>query len=174
MSSTRPRELGRSARTRNSSTTTSSTRAATSPPGSSRRSFLKRSEPRSNHSADRTAPRTARSVRAVHHSNFLNIKPKEIAMSVETVALRFRELVNQGKHFEVMRTMYAPEMVSVEANGKEYVGKEQVIRKSEVWQGNNNIHGGKLLGPFFSGDPNASSGQIGRASCRERGSLEVG
>jgi hypothetical protein len=81
-------------------------------------------------------------------------------MSVETVALKFRELVNQGKHFEVMRTMYAPDMVSVEGDGKETVGKEPVIRKSEVWQGNNNIHGGKLLGPFFSGDASASSGRF--------------
>jgi len=90
----------------------------------------------------------------------LNINPKEIAMSVETIALKFRELVNQGKHFEVMRTMYAPEMVSVEGDGKETVGKEPVIRKSEVWQGKNIIHGGKLLGPFFCGDANASSGRF--------------
>ena len=79
-------------------------------------------------------------------------------MSVETVALRFKELVNQGKHFEVMRTMYSADMVSVEGDGRETVGKEPVIRKSEIWQGNNNIHGGKLLGPFFCGDPGASSG----------------
>jgi hypothetical protein len=90
----------------------------------------------------------------------LNLNPKEIAMSVETIALKFRELVNQGKHFEVMRTMYGPGMVSVEGDGRETVGKEQVIRKSEIWQGNNNIHGGKLLGPFFNGDANASSGRF--------------
>jgi hypothetical protein len=90
----------------------------------------------------------------------LNFNPKEIAMSVETIALKFRELVNQGKHFEVMRTMYAPEMVSVEGDGRETVGKEPVIRKSEIWQGNNNIHGGKLLGPFFNGDPTADSGRF--------------
>ena len=81
-------------------------------------------------------------------------------MSVQTVAGKFKELVNQGKHFEVMRTMYAPDMVSVEGDGKETVGKDLVIRKSEVWQGNNNIHGGKLLGPFFCGDPSASSGRF--------------
>ena len=74
-------------------------------------------------------------------------------MSVETVALKFRELVNQGKHFEVMRTMYAPEMVSVEGDGRETVGKERVIRKSEVFQGNNTIHGQDLRGAFFCGDP---------------------
>ena len=81
-------------------------------------------------------------------------------MSVETVALRFKELVNQGKHFEVMRTMYAPDMVSVEADGREFVGKDVVIHKSEVFQGDNDILSGNLRGPFFLGDPNASSGKF--------------
>jgi hypothetical protein len=85
---------------------------------------------------------------------------KEIVMSVETVAGKFKELLNQGKHFEVMRTMYAPEMVSVEANGQEFVGKDVVIHKSEVFQGNNNILSQDLRGPFILGDPNASSGRF--------------
>jgi hypothetical protein len=81
-------------------------------------------------------------------------------MSVETVARKFMELCQQGKHFEVMRTMYSPDMVSVEGNGKEYVGKEVVIRKSEVFQGNNNILSQDLRGPFFLGDANAGSGRF--------------
>ena len=81
-------------------------------------------------------------------------------MSVETVAWKFRELVNQGKHFEVMRNMYAPEMVSVEADGREFVGKENVIRKSEVFQGENNILSQDLRGPFILGDPKAGSGKF--------------
>ena len=81
-------------------------------------------------------------------------------MSVQTVAGKFMELCKQGKHFEFMRAMYAPEMVSVEGNGKEYVGKEVVIRKSEVFQGNNTIHSQDLRGPFFCGDANASSGRF--------------
>jgi hypothetical protein len=82
-------------------------------------------------------------------------------MSVETVAQKFMELCSQGKHFEFMRTFYAPEVVSVEGDGKEYVGKEPVIHKSEVFQGNNNILGQDLRGPFFCGDANASSGRFG-------------
>src|SRR5688500_3695900 len=82
-------------------------------------------------------------------------------MSVETVARKFMELCKQGKHFEVMRTMYAPEMVSVEGDGREFVGKEVVIHKSEVFQGNNNILSQDLRGPFFLGDANASSGRFG-------------
>ena len=81
-------------------------------------------------------------------------------MSVQMVAAKFMDLCNQGKHFEVMRTMYAPEMVSVEGDGKETVGKEAVIHKSEVFQGNNAITGQDLRGPFFCGDANASSGKF--------------
>ena len=81
-------------------------------------------------------------------------------MSVESVALRFMELCNQGKHFEVMRTMYSADMVSVEGDGRETVGKERVIRKSEVWQGNNTIHSQDLRGAFFCGDPGAAAGRF--------------
>jgi hypothetical protein len=81
-------------------------------------------------------------------------------MSVETVALRFMELCGQGKHFEVMRTMYAPEMVSVEGDGRETVGKERVIRKSEVFQDGHVLHGQDLRGAFFCGDPAANAGRF--------------
>ena len=81
-------------------------------------------------------------------------------MSVRTVAGKFMELCSQGKHFEFMRNLYAPEMVSVEADGREFVGKDVVIHKSEVFQGNNTIHTQDLRGPFFCGDANASSGRF--------------
>ena len=81
-------------------------------------------------------------------------------MSVETVAGKFMELVNQGKHFEVMRGMYSADMVSVEGDGKETVGKEPVIRKSEVFQANHILHGQKLRGPFYCGDPKANAGRF--------------
>src|SRR4051794_27937672 len=86
---------------------------------------------------------------------------KEIFMSVRTVAGTFMKLCEEGKHFEFMRTMYAPDMVSVEGDGREFVGKENVIHKSEVFQGNNNILSQDLRGPFFCGDPDASSGRFG-------------
>ena len=88
-------------------------------------------------------------------------------MSVRTVADKFMELCGQGKHFEFMRTMYAPEMVSVEGDGKETVGKEPVIHKSEVFQGNNAIHSQDLRGPFFCGDASGSSGRFGVYSAIE-------
>jgi hypothetical protein len=72
-------------------------------------------------------------------------------MSTRTVAAKFVELCNQGKNFDVMRSMYAPDIVSVEGDGKETAGQGPVIKKSEVWQGNNEIHGEKVRGPFFNG-----------------------
>jgi hypothetical protein len=72
-------------------------------------------------------------------------------MSLRTVATRFVELCNQGKNFDVMRTMYAPDIVSVEGDGGETEGQGPVIKKSEVWQSNNTIHAERVLGPFFNG-----------------------
>jgi hypothetical protein len=81
-------------------------------------------------------------------------------MSVRTIAAKFVDLCNQGKHFDVMRTMYAPEMVSVEGDGKETVGKQAVIHKSEVFQGDNSIQSQDIRGAFFCGDADASSGRF--------------
>ena len=81
-------------------------------------------------------------------------------MSLQTIAGKFMDLCNQGKHFEVMRTMYAPEMISVEGDGKQTVGKEAVIHKSEVFQGENAIDSQDLRGPFFLGDATAPSGRF--------------
>ena len=82
-------------------------------------------------------------------------------MSVRTVAGKFMDLCSQGKHFDFMRSFYAPEMVSVEGDGREFVGKETVIHKSEVFQGNNTLQSQDLRGPFFLGDAGASSGRFG-------------
>ncbi len=72
-------------------------------------------------------------------------------MSIQTVARKFVELCNQGKNFDVMRTMYAPTIVSVEGGGEETAGQSPVIHKSEVWKENNTIHVEKVRGPFFNG-----------------------
>ena len=82
-------------------------------------------------------------------------------MSVRTVAEKFMDLCRQGKHFDFMHAYYAPEMVSVEGDGREFIGKEPVIHKSEVFQSNNAIHSQDLRGPFFCGDADASSGRFG-------------
>ncbi len=72
-------------------------------------------------------------------------------MSIQTVAKQFVELCNQGKNFDVMRTMYHPDIVSVEGDGAETAGQTPVIQKSERWAAVNTIHGEKVRGPYFNG-----------------------
>ena len=72
-------------------------------------------------------------------------------MSLQNVAMQVVELCNQVKNFDVMHTLYAPDMVSVEPTGKQTVGKAEVIQKSERWAEGVTIHGETVLGPFFSG-----------------------
>jgi len=71
-------------------------------------------------------------------------------MTLQALAHKFVELCSQGKNFDVMETMYAPGIVSVEADGKEWVGKQPVIQKSRNWGEENTFHGEKLRGPYFS------------------------
>ncbi|HTO54721.1 MAG TPA: nuclear transport factor 2 family protein [Myxococcota bacterium] len=72
-------------------------------------------------------------------------------MSIKSLAQKFVEMCNQGKNFDVMRSMYAPNIVSVEGDGGETAGQGPVIKKSEIWQGQNEIHGERVLGPYFNG-----------------------
>jgi hypothetical protein len=72
-------------------------------------------------------------------------------MSVRTVGSKFVELCNQGKNFDVMRQMYAPDIVSVEGDGAQTAGQGPVIHKSEVWQENNGVQSERVRGPFFNG-----------------------
>jgi hypothetical protein len=72
-------------------------------------------------------------------------------MSLQTVAEKFVDLCSQGKNFDVMRTMYAPDIVSVEGDGQETAGQVAVIQKSERWVGDNTFHGETVRGPFFNG-----------------------
>jgi len=72
-------------------------------------------------------------------------------VSTKTIAREFVEMCSQGKNFDVMRTLYAPSIVSVERDGTETAGQASVIRKSEIWQASNPIHGGHVRGPFFHG-----------------------
>jgi len=76
---------------------------------------------------------------------------RELIMSLDAVARKFVELCSQGKNFDVMETMYAPDIVSVEGNGEETVGKGPVIDKSTRWVEVNTFHGETVRGPFFCG-----------------------
>jgi hypothetical protein len=96
-------------------------------------------------------------------------------MSLQTVAAKFVELCSQGKNFDVMRTMYDPEIVSVEGDGTETRGQMPVIQKSERWAAANEIHGAKVRGPFFNGSNDFAvtfSFEVTRKATGERQSLE--
>ncbi len=78
-------------------------------------------------------------------------------MSLRTTASKFVELCRQGKNFDVMRTMYSPQIVSVEGDGKETAGQRPVIKKSEDWGADKTFNGETVAGPFFN---NASPDQF--------------
>src|SRR5678816_4581028 len=71
-------------------------------------------------------------------------------MSIQTVARQFVDLCRQGKNFDVMHTMYAPDIVSVEGDGKQTAGQGPVIKKSENWGADKTFHGETVAGPFFN------------------------
>jgi hypothetical protein len=72
-------------------------------------------------------------------------------MSVQTVAKQFVDLCNQGKNFDVMRTLYAPDIVSVEGDGRETNGQQLVIKKSEDWVADKSFDFQAIRGPYFNG-----------------------
>jgi hypothetical protein len=96
-------------------------------------------------------------------------------MSVQTVAKRVVDQCTQGKNFDVMHTMYAPDIVSVEPTGKETLGKTPVIQKSERWAAANTIHSQKVSGPYFNG-PNQfathTTWEVTRKAANQRTALE--
>lgn len=72
-------------------------------------------------------------------------------MSLETTAKKFVELCSQGKNFDVMNSMYADDIVSIEANGQQWSGKKDVIQKSAAWEAANDVNSEKAEGPYPSG-----------------------
>ena len=72
-------------------------------------------------------------------------------MSLQSVARQFVDLCNQGKNFDVMRTLYAPDIVSVEGDGRETKGQQPVIKKSEDWVADKTFDFQAIRGPFFNG-----------------------
>ncbi|MEZ6193872.1 MAG: SnoaL-like domain-containing protein [Phycisphaerales bacterium] len=73
----------------------------------------------------------------------------EFVMDIRAVGERLVELCNQGKNFDVMHTMYAEDIVSVEPTGKATAGKGAVIKKSEVWAGGGDDPRGDGGGAFL-------------------------
>jgi len=72
-------------------------------------------------------------------------------MSVQSVAKQFMDLCNQGKNFDVMRTLYSPDIVSVEGDGRETAGQQAVIKKSEDWVSDKSFDFQEIRGSYFNG-----------------------
>jgi hypothetical protein len=70
---------------------------------------------------------------------------------VRSVGKQFVDTCRQGKDFDVRRARYAPNIVSVEGDGKETAGRQPVIKKSEDWVSNKTFNGETVARPFFDG-----------------------
>ena len=80
-------------------------------------------------------------------------------MSLQEFANKFVDMCNDRKNFDVMQTMYAPDIVSVEPTGKQTVGQAAVIEKSKNWAAKNEIHGETVQGPYLNA-PDQFAAQI--------------
>ncbi len=72
-------------------------------------------------------------------------------MSLQSVAEKFVDLCRQGKNFDVMETLYSPDIVSVEGDGKETAAQGPVIKKSKDWVSDKTFNGETVAGPFYNG-----------------------
>lgn len=78
-------------------------------------------------------------------------------MSTSEVGKKLVELCKQGKNEEAMKTLYASNIVSVEAGAPpgqsaESSGIEAVIAKGKWWADNHEVHSASVEGPWPQGD----------------------
>lgn len=76
-------------------------------------------------------------------------------MTTTEVAAQLVALCRQGKFLEAVKTLYADDIVSVEAidyqgMGREMRGKDAVLSKNVAWFEDNDVHSSTLTGPFVS------------------------
>jgi ketosteroid isomerase-like protein len=78
-------------------------------------------------------------------------------MTTLEIGKKLVELCNQNKNHEAMETLYAKDIVSVEAGAPpggspEARGLQAVIAKSEQWVKDHEVHKGTTEGPWPHGD----------------------
>ena len=78
-------------------------------------------------------------------------------MNTEEVANELVELCRKGKFREAMESLYAQDIVSVEAHEMENMpaemrGLDQVRGKTDWWEQNMEVHNAKIGGPFVARD----------------------
>lgn len=74
-----------------------------------------------------------------------------------TVGNQLVDLCRQGKEREAIETLYAPEIVSIEAvespaMPQRVEGLADVLGKAEWWEQNNEVHSREVAGPYPHGD----------------------
>jgi hypothetical protein len=77
-------------------------------------------------------------------------------MATQEIAQKLVELCSQGKFKEAIQSLYADNIVSVEAMAppgasREMSGLEAVIGKANWWEAEHEVHGLKLEGPLVAG-----------------------
>jgi len=78
-------------------------------------------------------------------------------MNTEEVANKLVELCRKGEFREAMESLYAKDIVSVEAHEMENMpaemrGIDQVRGKTDWWEKNMEVHSAKIGGPFVARD----------------------
>ena len=78
-------------------------------------------------------------------------------MQANDVAKKLVELCRHGKNLEAISSLYAKDIVSVEAHetptmAKKMQGVEAVIEKNKWWFENHIIHSASVDGPYVNGD----------------------
>lgn len=78
-------------------------------------------------------------------------------MTAFEVGKKLVELCKQGQYSQAMETLYAPEIVSVEAGSTpgapaEMKGIDAVRGKAQWWEENHVIHSAAVEGPYPNGD----------------------
>ena len=74
-------------------------------------------------------------------------------MSTMDIAKALVDLCRQGKNHEAIQTLYADDVVSVEAGApegmsKETVGRDAVLAKGQWWVDNHTVHDANTTGPW--------------------------
>jgi ketosteroid isomerase-like protein len=76
-------------------------------------------------------------------------------MTTTEIAAQLVALCREGRFVDAVKTLYADDIVSVEAAdfqglGRIMRGKEAVLRKNIAWFDENDVHSASVTGPFVS------------------------
>jgi ketosteroid isomerase-like protein len=78
-------------------------------------------------------------------------------MTAADIAAALIDLCKQGKNYEAMTTLYAKDIVSIEAGGppgasREVHGIDAAMAKGQWWADNHEVHSAEVTGPWPNGD----------------------